>query len=84
MISVDRRATPSEIKAHRDDLKTLASASGVGPPRISSDGTLIVHSEDPGYRRISRFAGDASRLVGAYVLVITDDVPAAIGASETL
>lgn len=37
----------------------------------------MVHTDEPGYRNLVRFAGEASRLVGAYVQVITDDIPAA-------
>ncbi len=50
--------------------------------RVRSDGTVVVHSDEPGYRSVLRLSESASELVGTYVHVITDDVPGAAGASE--
>ena len=33
-------------------------------------------SSEPGYRTVVQFAAEAMRVVGTYVHVITDDVPA--------
>jgi hypothetical protein len=45
---------------------------------------VIVHSEAPGYASVRRFAAAASSVVGAWVNVITDDVPAARTSAEPL
>lgn len=84
LMTADRRATASEVAAKRAELRALASGHGFDAVRIATDGTIVVHSEDPGYRAIARFAGEASRLIGAYVQVITDDVTAALGPTHAL
>ncbi len=43
---------------------------------------MVVHSEEAGYRSVTRLSAAASELVGAYVHVITDDVPGAVGTRE--
>ncbi len=55
----------------------LASQHRFEAIHVATDGLIVVHTDQPGYRDSARFAGEASRLVGAYVQVITDDVPAA-------
>jgi hypothetical protein len=78
-MTADRRATLDEVSAKRSELRSLASRYGFTQARIAAGGMIVVHSDAPGYRAVARFAGDASRLVGAYVQVITDDVPACLG-----
>lgn len=46
-------------------------------PRLSAEGTIVVHAPDRGYRLVARFAAQAAGILGTYVHVITDDVPAA-------
>lgn len=77
LMTADRRATLDEVTAKRAELRALASRHRFGEPRLTDNGMIVVHSDAPGYRAVARFAGEASRLVGAYVQVITDDVPAA-------
>lgn len=43
------------------------------------DGTVVVHSDADDYRQVLALARRARRIVGPYVDVITDDVPAAEG-----
>lgn len=76
LMTADRRATFDEIVARRVELRELSSKHRFGSVRVAADGMIIVHSDGPGYRELARFAGEASRLVGAYVQVITDDVAA--------
>ncbi len=73
----DRRATWSEVAAHRAQLRKKAESCGLTDPRLRSDGAVIVHAPDSGYRLAGRFAADAAGAVGTYVHVLTDDVPAA-------
>jgi len=47
-----------------------------------ADGTVVVHSDEPGYRAVTRLSSALSELVGTYVHVITDDVPGADNARE--
>jgi hypothetical protein len=54
-------------------------SNGFAGVRVSTEGSLVAHCDEPGYRRVARFAGEASLLIGHYVQVITDDVPAATG-----
>lgn len=73
----DRRASWQEVAARRAELRAEADTCGLTEPRLRKDGAVIVHAPDPGYRLASRFAAAAAGVVGAYVHVLTDDVPAA-------
>jgi len=75
--AADRVATRDEVLAQRDALRRLAGQHGLGAPRLSASGTVVIHSDDPGYRTVRVFATAASGLVGAWVNVITDDAAAA-------
>ena len=48
---------------------------GLAVPRLRDDGTVVVHSDEPGYRAVTPPLVGLSELVGVYVHVITDDVP---------
>jgi hypothetical protein len=76
-VTADRRATLEEVLAHREKLRELASAAGLGGARVAANGALIVHPPDSGYRATVRFAVEATAVVGAWVQTITDDAPAA-------
>lgn len=75
--TTDRKATADEVRAHAAALLQLATHSGLGEPRVRDDGTLVVHTSEPGYRAVLDFAAQAAAQVGTYVHVITDDAPAA-------
>lgn len=77
LMIADRRATADEVAARRVELRMLASRHRFNAIDVAADGMIVVRTDDPGYRDLARFAGEASRLVGAYVQVVTDDVPAA-------
>jgi hypothetical protein len=81
-IATDRKATAREVRAHAATLRELGERLGVAPVRLRDDGTVVVHSEEPGYGQVLRVSADASALVGTYVHVITDDVPGAVGTEE--
>lgn len=80
----DRSATRDEVIAHREQLRRLAREVGLTEPRVDVTGTIIAHSDAPGYGLIKQFATAASRLVGAWVNVITDDVSAAAVSASAL
>jgi len=65
------------VLAHRGALRSLADAHGLRAPRLAASGSVVIHSDDPGYQDVRAFATKASELVGAWVNVITDDAPAA-------
>ena len=71
-----RVATRDEVLAQRDALRRLAGQHRLRSPRLSASGTVVIHSDDPGYRTVRGFATAASGLVGAWVNVITDDASA--------
>lgn len=75
----DRKANAAEVAAHSSAIRELASAGGLGTPRLRDDGTIVVHSDEDGYRAVNRLSSQASLIVGTYVHVITDDAPAAKG-----
>jgi len=79
---VDRQATREEVALHRDAIRRLADDLGLVGLRLRGDGTIVVHSEEPGYRAVIRLAAAASEKVGRHVQVITDDVPGAANAPE--
>ncbi|MDQ6613739.1 MAG: hypothetical protein M3083_03025 [Actinomycetota bacterium] len=78
----DRKATKDEVQPYAAKIRVLATAGGLSGPRLRDDGTLVVHSDEPGYRAITRLSAAASELVGRYVHVITDDVPGGADAQE--
>lgn len=78
------RATRDEVIAHRVQLRRMASDEGLSELRVDPAGTVIAHSDAPGYGSLRRFATAASSLVGAWVNVVTDDVPAAEVNAATL
>ena len=76
----DRKATQKEVAQHREAIRHLADGFGLTGARLRSDGAVVVHSPEGGYRNVFRLSAAASELVGRYVHVITDDVP---GSTET-
>jgi hypothetical protein len=81
-LAADRKATHSEVMGHAKALRRLANELGFSSVRLRDDGTVIIHSAEPGYRGANRLSITASQVVGAYVHVITDDVPGALSAQE--
>ncbi len=79
---VDRQATAHEVTAHAAAIRDMASRLGLGPVRLRGDGTVVVHSSEPGYRGVTRLSAAASERLGSYVHVITDDVPGALDTQE--
>lgn len=73
----DLSATRDQVLAHRAQLRQMASEEGLSKLRVDVAGTVIAHTDAPGYGPLRRFATAASGLVGAWVNVVTDDVPAA-------
>ncbi len=73
----DRKATADEVSSRAADVRRLAEAVGLSSPRLRADGAIVVHSDEPGYRAVTRLSSSLSELVGPYVHVITDDVPGA-------
>lgn len=80
----DRSATRDEVVAARKALRQLAKRHGLTRPRVDATGTVIVHSDAPGYAAVMHYADAAARAVGAWVNVITDDAPAARVDAEAL
>jgi hypothetical protein len=80
VVAVDRKAEATEVRGHADELRALAVDADFQTLRLREDGTLVVHSDEPGYRSVNRFSTAATEIVGQYVNVITDDVPGAINA----
>jgi hypothetical protein len=80
----DRTATRTEVLALRRQLQELAAAQRLTGARVDAAGTIIVHPADAGYGSLRRFAAAASKRVGVWVNVITDDVPAAQTPAEPL
>jgi hypothetical protein len=83
-IASDRRASWQEVAQRRSELRRRARACGLTDPRLRSDGAVIVHAPEPGYRAVGRFAAEAAEVVGTYVHVLTDDVPAADATAPAL
>lgn len=80
----DRSATLEEVLAARRVLRELATGHGLTRPRVDASGTVVVHSDAPGYGPLHRYATEAARSVGIWVNVITDDAPAAQVDTEPL
>ncbi len=76
-LAADRKATRLEVVAHAQSLRDQAAQLGLSPLRIRDDGTLVIHSDEPGYKTANRLSALASQVVGTYVHVITDDVAGA-------
>jgi hypothetical protein len=80
----DRTATRDEVFAQRRALRALAAGHRLADPRVDATGTVVVHSDAAGYGPLRRYATEASKLLGVWVNVITDDAPAAGAATEAL
>lgn len=81
-LAADRKATRDEVRARADVIRRTARDLGLAALRVRDDGTIVIHSDEPGYHTANRLSAEASRVVGAYVHVITDDVPGAASARE--
>jgi hypothetical protein len=73
-VVVDWKATGREVRTQAAAIRRLANELGLTAVRLRDDGTVVIHSSDPGYRTADRLSASASRQLGAYVHVITDDV----------
>lgn len=78
--AIDRKAAAAEVRAHAERLRQLADEVGVSNVRMRASGTVVVHSDALGYRQVVDLSRRISEVVGCYVHVITDDVPAAADA----
>ena len=79
---MDRKANADEVRAHASAIQEAAGRLGLDQVRLRADGTVVVHSAEPGYRSVIRLSASASQAVGTYVHVITDDVPGAADTGE--
>ena len=77
-----RKVTSEEVMTHAAALLQLAADLGLSCPRLRRDGTVVVHSDEAGYRAATRLSATASELIGTYVHAITDDAPGATDARE--
>ena len=59
-----------------------ANDFGLGGVRVRDDGAVVIHVSDTGYHTANRLSAASSEVVGAYVHVITDDVPGAAAARD--
>jgi len=80
----DRRATRDELRAHRDELISLAEERGLKNLRLRDDAAIVLSTAGPGYRDVASFVNLASQLVGAYVYAVTDDTPSLEAATVPL
>jgi len=63
-------------------IRQFAADLGLTNPRIRDDGTVVVHSTSLAIVQVFRLSDLATDEFGVYVLVITDDVPGAVGAQD--
>lgn len=73
----DRKATAVEVRTHTAAIRSIVDELGLVQPHLRDDGALVIHSSEPGYKTANRLSAALSEVVGAYVHVITDDVPGA-------
>jgi hypothetical protein len=76
----DQRASAKQVRAHATAVRQAAGDVGATDVRLLDDGTVVIHSEVDDYSQVLALVRRARRIVGQYVDVITDDVPAAVGA----
>ncbi len=81
-VAADRKATAAEVAARASEIRTLARELGLVGLRLRGDGALVIHDNARGYRTANRLSAAASGVVGAYVHVITDDVPGAVSTRD--
>jgi len=72
--TADRKSSAADVRAHAADVRRIAAQIGAGEPRVRPDGTVVVHSEQPGYRDVVVLSQRLTDVVGWYVHVITYDV----------
>jgi hypothetical protein len=49
---------------------------------VRDDGAVVIHAPDAGYHTANRLSTASGKVVGAYVHVITDEVPGAAAARD--
>jgi hypothetical protein len=69
----DRQATAQEVREHARAIRKLVDKFSLSNARLRGDGTVVVHSDEPGYRSVLRLSAAATDVVGTYVHVISDD-----------
>lgn len=82
--SAERIATRPEIMAHAARLRHVLHDHGLTNPRVRADGVVIVHTDDHGYGALNHATLPCSDVVGVHVQLITDDVPGALNAEDTI
>lgn len=78
--TVDARASADQVRRHADAIRAAAHDLGLSDVRMLDTGTVVIHSEDEGYHDVIELGLVLDEIVGTYVHIITDDVPAAEGA----
>jgi hypothetical protein len=76
----DQRASADQVREHAAAVRQAAHDVGATDVRLLDSGTVVIHSEVDDYSQVLALVRRARRIVGQYVDVITDDVPAAVGA----
>lgn len=75
---VDRHvlATPDQVFAARPELRNLAERHGLGRPRVTALGTVLVAIPDESDNGpLKRFAAEAATTVGAWINVVAEGAP---------
>lgn len=75
----ERVADLSEIRAQAEALRAALVEEGVSDPRVTSDGTLVVHSDAPRLLTLGRITSRLSQIIGHPVRVFFDSTPVVEG-----
>jgi len=78
--TTDERASADQVRRYAEQIRAAARDTGVTDVRLLDNGTLVIHSDDKGYRDVIELGLRVDDIVGTYVHIITDDAPAAEGA----
>jgi hypothetical protein len=75
--AADQVATHDEVVAQRVMLRRLAREHGLAQPRVPATGTVIAHSDSPGYRAVRAVRHGGIQRRWRMGKCVTDEVPAA-------
>ncbi len=79
----ERVADRDEVDQHARAIRQALRREGVDDPKVTADGTVVVHSPSPSLLTLGRVTTQLRTIVGHHVRVFFDTNPAAAGWETT-
>ncbi|CAN5826604.1 hypothetical protein BH24ACT15_BH24ACT15_31240 [soil metagenome] len=79
----ERVADRHEVSQHARAIRQTLSREGLDNPRVTADGTVVLHSPTPSLLTLGKVTTQLRTIVGHHVRVFFDTNPAAAGWETT-